>query len=174
MPPVSFSRLDSSTTQLFRKEQLSKENDDTADDGLIGRRRNRRIKQASYIPFSLTDPIPQKPIDPTSALDFLKLKFVKIEQYNLVKELFDRRPVVSKMVASYETKIPNDKLKYILPTLGYYYTTGPWRIMWVRFGYDPRKDFESRYYQQLDYRVRMHIGVRERVITSFTTISFSL
>lgn len=133
------------------------------DDNLIGKTRLRRIKQASYIPFSLTDPIPVKPISKASAEEYLKVKFVTTEQFNAVKELFDKRPIMSKMVVSYETQISNDKLKYILPILSYYYTTGPWRIMWVRFGYDPRKDFESRYYQQLDYRVRMNIGIKDHV-----------
>lgn len=70
---------------------------------------------------------------------------------------------MSKMVVAYETHITNEKLKYILPTLAYYFTTGPWRIMWVRFGYDPRKDFESRYYQQLDYRIRLNSGIKGHV-----------
>lgn len=70
---------------------------------------------------------------------------------------------MSKMVVAYETNINSEKLKYILPTLAYYFTTGPWRIMWVRFGYDPRKDFESRYYQQLDYRITLNSGIKGHV-----------
>lgn len=34
---------------------------------------------------------------------------------------------------------------------------------WVRFGYDPRKDFESRYYQQFDYRMRTQVGCKEMI-----------
>ena len=93
----------------------------------------------------------------------LKVKFVTSEQYNLVKELFDKRPVLTKMIIMYETHVPNEKLKIILPTLSFYYTTGPWRVMWVRYGYDPRKDFESRYYQQLDYRARTQRRLSKRV-----------
>lgn len=63
----------------------------------------------------------------------------------------------------YETKMPRQKLKLILPALAYYYTTGPWRLMWVRFGYDPRKDFSSRYYQNLDYRIRTS-GLKEQIV----------
>lgn len=33
----------------------------------------------------------------------------------------------------------------------------------VRFGYDPRKDFESRYYQQFDYRLRTQVGCKDLV-----------
>lgn len=63
----------------------------------------------------------------------------------------------------YETRMPRQKLKIILPALAYYYTTGPWRLMWVRFGYDPRKDFASRYYQNLDYRIRTS-GLKEQIV----------
>ena len=40
-----------------------------------------------------------------------------------------------------------------LPYLGYYYSSGPWKGMWLRLGYDPTKDSESRFYQKLDLRV---------------------
>lgn len=32
--------------------------------------------------------------------------------------------------------------------------TGPWRSLWVRLGYDPRKTKESKKYQLLDFRIR--------------------
>uniref|UniRef100_A0A8C2GPT6 General transcription factor IIIC, polypeptide 5 n=1 Tax=Cyprinus carpio TaxID=7962 RepID=A0A8C2GPT6_CYPCA len=32
--------------------------------------------------------------------------------------------------------------------------TGPWRSLWVRFGYDPRKTAEAKIYQVLDFRIR--------------------
>lgn len=35
--------------------------------------------------------------------------------------------------------------------------------MWVRFGYDPRKDFASRYFQNLDYRIRTS-GLKEQIV----------
>lgn len=127
-----------------------------------GKTRLRRQKHTQYIPFQLTDPLPTEPKALTC--NYLKLKFISTEEYNQVKEMFDKRPIMSKMVVAYETQITNEKLKYILPTLAYYFTTGPWRIMWVRFGYDPRKDFESRYYQQLDYRIRLNSGIKGHVI----------
>lgn len=84
----------------------------------------------------------------------LKFNFVTNDQFNLVKEYLDKQPIWLRSSLSYETKLSRQKLKMILPSLAYYYTTGPWRLMWVRFGYDPRKDFASRYYQTLDYRIR--------------------
>ena len=32
--------------------------------------------------------------------------------------------------------------------------TGPWRSLWVRLGYDPRKIPEAKKYQVLDFRIR--------------------
>lgn len=74
----------------------------------------------------------------------------------------DRQPIWLRSALVYETKMPRQKLKIILPALAYYYTTGPWRLMWVRFGYDPRKDFTSRFYQNLDYRIRTS-GMKEQI-----------
>lgn len=32
--------------------------------------------------------------------------------------------------------------------------TGPWRSLWIRYGYDPRKHPEAKMYQVLDFRIR--------------------
>lgn len=32
--------------------------------------------------------------------------------------------------------------------------TGPWRSLWIRFGYDPRRHPEAKIYQVLDFRIR--------------------
>ena len=47
-----------------------------------------------------------------------------------------------------------EKLKCMLPLVAYYFITGPWRTLWVRFGYDPRKNKEAKIYQLVDYRIR--------------------
>ena len=44
-------------------------------------------------------------------------------------------------------------MKLLLPLVAYYFTTGPWRVMWVKYGYDPRTDPSAKIYQTLDYRV---------------------
>ena len=36
---------------------------------------------------------------------------------------------------------------------GYYFSTGPFGKFWIRRGYDPRKDSESRIYQRIDFRM---------------------
>ena len=61
------------------------------------------------------------------------------------------------------TGISPEKLKFILPTVAYYFTNGPFRNQWVRFGYDPRKNPDSAMHQTLDYRIRLHGGGRSVV-----------
>eukprot|EP00124_Ichthyophonus_hoferi_P000653 Ihof_evm24s25 gene=Ihof_evmTU24s25 len=70
-------------------------------------------------------------------------------------QLFDKRPIWSK--PSLMTHIPastHKKLKYILPQLAYFFTNGPWRLLWVRLGYDPRLDPSSQIYQMIDIRLK--------------------
>ena len=38
-------------------------------------------------------------------------------------------------------------LKRLLPMLSYYFATGPFRCLWIRYGYDPRKSADSGAYQ---------------------------
>ncbi|KAH9642748.1 hypothetical protein HF086_010401 [Spodoptera exigua] len=52
-----------------------------------------------------------------------------------------------------------------MPCLAVYMKTGPWRSMWVRYGYDPRKDPSSRKYQTLDFRLRHAAGVRSMIMS---------
>lgn len=83
MPPVSFTRIDTCQDGLFKKETAKDQS--TNDSTIIGHSRNRRFKHASYIPFSLTNPIPEKP--QYQALRMLKFQFVTNEQFNTVKEV---------------------------------------------------------------------------------------
>lgn len=165
-PPSSFTRVDTPQDSFFKKDRSKGQNKDqlspfdSAESTIVGMSRLRRFKHACYIPFSLTNPIPEKA--QFQALKMLKFKFITNEQFNMIKEYLDRQPIWLRSSLAYETKIPRQKLKIILPSLAYYFTTGPWRLMWVRFGYDPRKDFTSRYYQTLDYRIRSNT-LKEKV-----------
>lgn len=163
-PPGSFSRVDTVLDGYFKKDRSKGTKSQSALDApestVVGMSRNRRFKHACYIPFSLINPTPENP--QMQAVKMLKYQLVTTEQFNVVKDFFVRQPIWLRSSLAYETKIPRQKLKTILPALAYYYTTGPWRLMWVRFGYDPRKDFNSRYYQTLDYRIRSNT-LKEKV-----------
>ncbi|PIO31432.1 hypothetical protein AB205_0086040 [Aquarana catesbeiana] len=68
--------------------------------------------------------------------------------------LFSIRPIWSRNAIKANVSVHPDKLKLLLPYMAYYMLTGPWRSLWVRFGYDPRKNPEAKIYQVLDFRIR--------------------
>ncbi len=71
-------------------------------------------------------------------------------------KLFKDRTCYLKSVLLYITDYTPALLKECLPYVAYYFTTGPWRSCWVRYGYDPRKDPKSKIYQMIDYRLRYY------------------
>ncbi|KAJ8390013.1 hypothetical protein AAFF_G00111740 [Aldrovandia affinis] len=71
-----------------------------------------------------------------------------------VSKMFERRPVWSRNAVKANVDMHPDKMKLLLPTMAYYMLTGPWRSLWVKFGYDPRKTPEAKAYQVLDFRFR--------------------
>lgn len=84
--------------------------------------------------------------------------------------MFEQRPIWSKAALAFETKFKRDQLKYLLPAVAYYFVTGPFRVMWVKMGYDPRKDSSSRIYQTLDYRIPNRGGFYPVILCYFICI----
>eukprot|EP00252_Welwitschia_mirabilis_P020208 TRINITY_DN4904_c0_g1_i1.p1 TRINITY_DN4904_c0_g1~~TRINITY_DN4904_c0_g1_i1.p1 ORF type:complete len:617 (+),score=147.01 TRINITY_DN4904_c0_g1_i1:229-2079(+) len=75
-----------------------------------------------------------------------------------VSRLFEERPVWQKRtlqdkLADEGFNFSHDQLKRVLFRTGYYFGSGPFRSLWIRNGYDARKDPESRIYQQIDFRI---------------------
>jgi len=161
IPPAAFSRMDVPQEYQYRRETTAASEKSVATPhNIIGRTRQRRSHHAIFVTYDV-DQIPTKPRD--VALNQLKLKFIDQERFQLVKEKFSERPAWSKNALNAITGISPERLKFMLPALAYYFTTGPWRNQWVRFGYDPRKDPTAAMYQTLDYRVRLQGGARHQV-----------
>ncbi|TKC51774.1 hypothetical protein EI555_013349 [Monodon monoceros] len=72
----------------------------------------------------------------------------------LTLQLFEIRPIWSRNAVKANISVHPDKLKVLLPFMAYYMITGPWRSLWIRFGYDPRKHPDAKIYQVLDFRIR--------------------
>ncbi|KAL6532781.1 hypothetical protein OROGR_013741 [Orobanche gracilis] len=75
-----------------------------------------------------------------------------------VCELFDERPIwVKHSLAEHLLDrgifVVNKVLRRLLFIAAYYFSNGPYLRFWIRKGYDPRKDPESRIYQRTDFRV---------------------
>ncbi|XP_062200657.1 uncharacterized protein LOC133903345 isoform X3 [Phragmites australis] len=75
-----------------------------------------------------------------------------------VCKLFDERPVWPRQ-SLYErlqddrVHVSQSQFKRLLFRAGYYFSRGPFGKFWIRRGYDPRKDSESRIFQRIDFRM---------------------
>ncbi|RNA14318.1 general transcription factor 3C polypeptide 5, partial [Brachionus plicatilis] len=116
---------------------------------LIRSMRQERSSQAFLVPFNSRE-VPDKPSE--------KLKPARTEQIRecitKLTELFQQRPCYLKSVLLCITNFSASLLKETLPYVAYYFTTGPWRSCWVKYGYDPRKHCGAKIYQMIDYRLR--------------------
>lgn len=154
-PPFSFSKFDTVYSRFFR------DNQDAGKIDILRSSNPKSYDSKNIVSFSMSDPIPSG-----SAAETVKnmaVKYVSDDQLNTVKKMFEECPIWTRIALLYESKISHDKMKAILPHVAYYFLTGPWRTMYVRYGYDPRKEFSSRFHQTFDYRVRFNDGITEFV-----------
>ncbi|XP_063700503.1 general transcription factor 3C polypeptide 5 [Culicoides brevitarsis] len=153
LPPPVFSRIEIPQTGLFKKIEAGTSDTTTSkDENVIGVNRSRRKNYATCMRFTMTEPIPAKPHN--SAFDSITLKVVSQEKIDAVKETFKTRPIWTRLGLIENSKVSAVDVKTILPIVAYYYSSGPWRPCWVRFGYDPREHFEARKYQPIDFRYK--------------------
>ncbi|XLR21912.1 hypothetical protein S83_014640 [Arachis hypogaea] len=80
------------------------------------------------------------------------------ESQMAVSRMFDERPIWSKdsLIERLHDKglsFSHAMLRRLLSRISYYFSSGPFLRFWIKKGYDPRKDPDSRIYQRLDYRV---------------------
>jgi general transcription factor 3C polypeptide 5 (transcription factor C subunit 1) len=125
--------------------------------------RMSRANHGISIPFNMTDStVPMKANE--GARDLVKNKLVTQEQYDVINDLFKARPIWTMAAILAHMANPSKRhLSSILASIAFYYSTGPWRNCFVRIGYDPRNNFDSRFYQMLDYRVRAGAGFKAEV-----------
>ncbi|KAF7417727.1 hypothetical protein HZH68_000380 [Vespula germanica] len=154
LPPAAFSRVDS-VQQYVPKTETS-----SLPENVIGKNKKRRAGFANFICFT-TQGVPTKP--PHGIETAMKVKFLQNTHLEKIRQMFEERPIWSKNAIMYNTKFTGEQLKILLPSVAYYFMTGPWRIMWVRLGYDPRKDISARKYQTLDYRLKAMRGLGSTV-----------
>ncbi|XP_059214426.1 general transcription factor 3C polypeptide 5 [Centropristis striata] len=156
LPPASFSRLDSPVDYYYRPDiyQKSLTGPFKNNSNFIGLNRARRPHNAIFVSFA-------DATVPTECLEAAKANWQRIcvkdgdkQAEERLKQMFESRPIWSRNAVKANINIHPDKLKLLLPVFAYYMVTGPWRSLWVKLGYDPRKNRESRRYQLLDFRIR--------------------
>ncbi|KAG8010853.1 General transcription factor 3C polypeptide 5 [Nibea albiflora] len=155
LPPAIFSRLDSPVDYFYRADTYQKSLQLPSNKkNVIGLNRARRPHNAIFVSFS-------DPTVPTECLEAAKINWIRVclkehdkQAEEQLKKMFESRPIWSRNAVKANINIHPDKLKLLLPVFAYYMVTGPWRSLWVRLGYDPRKSIESKKYQMLDFRIR--------------------
>ncbi|WJX76307.1 hypothetical protein P8452_59746 [Trifolium repens] len=76
----------------------------------------------------------------------------------VVSRMFDEKPIWSKnslteRLLEKGLSFSFGMLRRLLCRIAYYFSSGPFLRFWIKKGYDPRKDPDSRIYQRIDYRV---------------------
>ncbi|KAM8933923.1 general transcription factor 3C polypeptide 5 [Pelodytes ibericus] len=157
IPPPIFSRLDNAVDYYYRSNMNHREGfqpPQVSSDNLIGLSRARRPHNAIFVNFEDGE-VPTGPHH-AAVKKWMKLctNPVDVRAEQEMKRLFNVRPIWSRSAIKANISVHPDKLKMLLPFVAYYMLTGPWRSLWVRFGYDPRKHPEAKIYQVLDFRIR--------------------
>ena len=164
-PPPTFGRIDTCGSYNYRPDppparevQVSNDMKDTLQNNTAERNpvavARKRRQTESMAALFVNEVIPQKASqNATTILDNL-MQGPTENAVNTARRLFSERPIWSKLAISYQIDIGNEKLRKILQYFCYYWLSGPWRTMWCRMGYDPRKDPKAKIYQMIDYRVR--------------------
>ncbi|CAG5131466.1 unnamed protein product, partial [Candidula unifasciata] len=149
LPPYSFSRRDIPVSYSFDAETL---NPGDESENVIGIDRKKRMHGAIHITFGYPE-VPRDP-DPIAFQHLEKLPN-QTDGLEALSKLFEKRHLWSKAaLVAHLDKQHTMYLKYLLPLVSYYFINGPWKNLWCKFGYDPRKDRQAKIYQTLDYRVR--------------------
>ncbi|KAB1218180.1 General transcription factor 3C polypeptide 5 [Morella rubra] len=76
----------------------------------------------------------------------------------ILSNLFDERPIwpkesLTERLLDKSLSFTVEMLRRLLSRIAYYFSSGPFLRFWIRKGYDPRKDPDSRIYQRIDFRV---------------------
>ncbi|OCT65361.1 general transcription factor 3C polypeptide 5 [Xenopus laevis] len=157
IPPPIFSRLDNSVDYYYRPDVNHREGykmPQMSSDNLIGPSRARRPHNAIFVTFEESE-IPNEPHQ-AAVKNWTKLCTNPLDKQaeEEMRQLFSNRPIWSRNAIKANISVHPDKLKLLLPIVAYYMLTGPWRSLWVRFSYDPRKNPDAKIYQVLDFRIR--------------------
>lgn len=161
IPPLLFSRFDlpqNGYSDIQSKTPKTVENNPKLPLNIIGQSRKRRAGFAVFATFDSADPIDEP--QPEAVLQ-LKNYPLELEVKKRLDALFNERPIWTRNALIGRLKCERAKLKHSLPCTAYYFTNGPWRALWVRFGYDPRKDLASKIYQIMDLRINPNIPIND-------------
>lgn len=154
--PALFSRFDTPREihqphPKFRSKEMREEFERQQRLSIIGNTRKKRSTMSYQLNFA--DKVPDKPPDEL-VKERLMISSQEKTMVPRLKECFERQKVWSKAALCFELSCVTADIKFILPLVAFYYSTGPFRTMWVKYGYNPHKDPSSKPLQTLDFRVK--------------------
>ncbi|XP_013201246.2 general transcription factor 3C polypeptide 5 [Amyelois transitella] len=170
--PPNFTRSDKPMPYLYTFKKYPERKAALEADDLHQKLRGDRGLPGRLFVFNLVDELATEPHQ-----FYIKQKEERQRVYPLlekesalVAKFFQDRPICTNNLLRYETKLRMQSLKVILPCLAIQMKDGPWKMCWVRYGYDPRKDPASRIYQVVDFRLRTTTSLHTLVQTRDKTI----
>ncbi|CAH2067263.1 unnamed protein product, partial [Iphiclides podalirius] len=165
--PSNFTRFDKPINYNYTDKRFPGKEKDVSRDDVHHRVRIERGTPITRYTFNLVDELAAEPHTYyIKQLESKKIMYPPLEQeFASIKKLFEERPIWSLNLIKFHTKMRLSSLKVIMPCVAIYMKDGPWRMLWVRYGYDPRKEPGARIYQTLDFRLRHTAGVHSMVMT---------
>lgn len=154
--PAVFSRFDTPREihqphPKFRSKEMREEFERQQSMSIIGRTRKKRSTMSCIKNFDETAPTeaPEKLVKERSILSPQDL-ILKPR----LESCFEKQKVWSKAALCHELNCSTVDIKYILPLVAFHYINGPFRTMWVKYGYNPHEDSSSKILQTLDFRFK--------------------
>lgn len=133
---------------------LKETSDEEESSNLIRQYRKSRKVIGLFIRWE--DEIPETV--PENIRKHLNMKIFDEQLAEKLKEKLNIRPIWSKHALMSMLNCSNHNLKFTLPLFAFFYENGPFRNLWVKYGYNPKKEKSSKIYQMIEIRSRMSIG----------------
>ncbi|KIO32752.1 hypothetical protein M407DRAFT_66276 [Tulasnella calospora MUT 4182] len=143
----------------------------TIQDPETGEEKQRLINKTRFkgfgtlaIDFHDSGEVPSGPNDHMNSL----IPTVSADLLRRVREQFEIRPIWARVALLNQFSLTDRReifhSKMIIPLVSYAFNDGPFRDMYIRFGYDPRNDVDARFYQRVTFRYTMPNYQRRRPV----------
>uniref|UniRef100_A0A1I7UMN2 General transcription factor 3C polypeptide 5 n=1 Tax=Caenorhabditis tropicalis TaxID=1561998 RepID=A0A1I7UMN2_9PELO len=159
LPPYQFSRYLTPSSKILGRETDHTER--TRRSVRSGYGQNLRVeRKALSVTVLAQDVFPTEPS--VEAVAEAQFRCKHDEPHRLLRELFEERPMWTRIGILYRTRIDDNLLRSILQKYAFYIQSGPWGRLWCKFGYDPRTDRGGGRYQTLMVSFRNNGSIPER------------
>ncbi|KAI0034066.1 RNA polymerase III transcription factor IIIC subunit-domain-containing protein [Vararia minispora EC-137] len=177
-PPPLFTRQGVPQNYFFKANPMSVIT--TAVDEETGEEKKRLINKMrwkGYGPATIMYADAEVPTKPPPHVEEVRDQFDKklvaaLEARFKERPIWTRAALFNQFSTADARTIHNSKV--ILPLCCYVFQDGPWRDTMLRFGYDPRKHVEARFYQRLYFRNLNHPIARPSVVSRRQETRYSL